>query len=114
MQQPGAILPSQQGTSDPTNTSAGVFVATTHDDASQPVEGGLQPPMKPFTWRSIQSTVRDRWRYVTVVFLALCVFAAVLIWFIAQGERTLGELLLTGLAMEDAANPYLRQRGRRA
>ncbi|GIV75441.1 MAG: hypothetical protein KatS3mg049_3997 [Caldilinea sp.] len=107
MRQPGAILPSQQGTSDHPNISAGVFVAATHDDARQLAEGGLQPPMKPFTWRSIQSTVRDRWRYVTVVFLALCLFAAILIWFIAQGERTLGELLLTGLAMAIAATLLL-------
>jgi hypothetical protein len=63
--------------------------------------------MKPFTWRSIRSTVRDRWRYVMVVFVALCIFAALLMWFIAQGERSAGELFLAGLLMAVAATLLL-------
>ncbi|PJF45473.1 MAG: hypothetical protein CUN48_18705, partial [Candidatus Thermofonsia Clade 3 bacterium] len=78
-----------------------------NDDAPQPPEGSLQPPMKPFTWRSIRSTVRDRWRYVVVVFVALCIFAALLMWFIAQGERSAGELFLAGLLMAVAATLLL-------
>jgi len=54
--------------------------------------------MKPFTWRSLQHTVRDRWRYVAGVFIGLCVIAAALIWFVGQAPRTPMELVLAGLA----------------
>lgn len=63
--------------------------------------------MKPFTWRSIRYTVRDRWRYVAAVFAGLSVIAAVLVWFVSQGERTTMELLVAGLALAIAATMLL-------
>lgn len=107
MQQPGVTLPSQQGSPDPANVAAGLSVIATEENVPQVAAEDLHPFTKPFTWRSIQATVRDRWRYVVVVFLTLCLLAAVLIWFIAQGERTIGELLVTGLAMVVAATLLL-------
>lgn len=63
--------------------------------------------MKPFTWRSIQHTVRDRWRYVVGVFVGMCLIAIALIWFVGQAPRTPVELGLAGLAAAVAATLLL-------
>ena len=63
--------------------------------------------MKPFTWRSIQHTVRDRWRYVVGVFVGMCLIAIALIWFVGQAPRTPVELGLAGLAVAVAATLLL-------
>jgi two-component system phosphate regulon sensor histidine kinase PhoR len=54
--------------------------------------------VKPISLQSIHHTVRDRWRYVAVVFVGLSMIATALIWFVSQAPRTPVELGLAGLA----------------
>ncbi len=102
MQQSTAAFPPKPDAS----TRDNISIAVANDARLQP-EQAIDRPMKPFTWRSIQHTVRDRWRYVLVVFFALCVIAALLMWFVSQGERTTTELLIAGLALAVAATILL-------
>lgn len=68
--------------------------------------------MKPFTWQSLQHTVRDRWRYVLSVFAGLCVIAGLLIVFVvSQGQPGLPALMLAGLGAAVVA-PMLSLIGR--
>ena len=76
-------------------------------DARPQSAQAAEHPMKPFTWRSLQHTVRDRWRYVVVVFFGLCMIAALLVWFVSQEERTIIELLIAGLALAIAGTMLL-------
>ncbi|HQY94516.1 MAG: ATP-binding protein [Caldilinea sp.] len=63
--------------------------------------------MKTFTWRSIQHTVRYRWRYVVSVFISLCIIVTLLIWFVVQEQPTLPQLVLAGLGAAASATLLL-------
>ncbi len=101
MQQTHVAFPVKPDVVEETTTTA------TPAPAGKRRKGTVAPLMKPFTLRSLRQTVRDRWRYVLAVFLGLCVIAAVLMWFVGQGERTTTELLLAGLALAVAATALL-------
>ncbi|MFO7635215.1 MAG: ATP-binding protein [Caldilinea sp.] len=103
MQQTSVAFPTNPDSPSQANAPALPKVAGSH----QSKQGSATPVMKPFTWHSIQHTVRDRWRYVLAVFLCLCLIAVALMWFVGQGERSALELLLVGLVLAVAATLLL-------
>jgi two-component system phosphate regulon sensor histidine kinase PhoR len=84
---------------------------STRPPETAPALAGQHAPvgevMKPFTWRSLQTTVSDRWRYVLGVFVGLCAIAGLLIWFVVQGRPALPVLVLAGLGAAVAATLLL-------
>ena len=68
---------------------------------------GTSSAVKPFTWRSIRATVRDRWRYLLGVCAGISLIVVVLIWFVGAAPRTPIEVGLAGAGAVAAATLLL-------
>lgn len=64
---------------------------------------GAESALRPFSWRSLVQTATDRWRYLLGIFAGMAIIVAVLIWFVAAGERTGMQLAIAGAVTVVAA-----------
>lgn len=101
---PEAVSQAQTPAAPETAHAVGELAAAAHTGA--PI-AGTAPIIKPFTWRSIQHTIRDRWRYVLGVFVGMCAIAAVLMLFVSSAPRSAVELMVAGLGAAVAATLLL-------
>lgn len=111
MQQSTVSFPPKQDTASQSAAKAAgqerVLAAADAADHATRADAGTLPVVRPFTWRSIRATVRDRWRYVLGVCAGMTVIVAVLIWFVGAAAHTPMAVGLAGLAAVVAATLLL-------